>query len=565
MMSRSVPRLVTVWVPDWPVHALVASGTVEPASAVAVMAGHRVLARSAAAEQAGVRHGMRRRDAQATCPWLVVVDADATRDARAFEPVLRALADIVPTVEVTDPGHVAFPTRGPSRRLGGDTALADVIDELLGGVPVLAAASRSGSRSESDAQGAARPWGTGLADGRFTSAVAARRSARGGVPVVVAPGTSAEFLAEFPTRALASPGGLPEELVDLLVRLGLRRLGDVASVPGPDLLARFGIPGRLAHRLATGRDETHALTAVPPLETAVETHLDEPLVQVQAVVFLARSSSETLTADLAARGLVCTRLVVEVDTDDGHRSSRAWYRAGGLSVAAMVERVRWQLEGLAVSSDVSCDDASDVSCDDTGRATGVVRLRLIPDEVRADTGHQAGFWGGETQADETAIRAVARLSALLGPDAVTVPEWRGGRDHAFALVPAASVDWSHRAVHVVESSRMGPWPGRLPAPSPAVRHVAPLPIEVFDDTGRRLVISGRGTLSGQPWQIERPDGQRAAVHAWAGPWPVEERWWDVRSRRAARLQMVVRERNGADGAHLVEVRDGRWWLVADYH
>ena len=38
------------------------------------------------------------------------------------------------------------------------------------------------------------------------------------------------------------------------------------------------------------------------------------------------------------------------------------------------------------------------------------------------------------------------------------------------------------------------------------------------------------------------------VVAWAGPWPVEERWWDSRrARRAVRLQLLVRRRDGRRG------------------
>jgi protein ImuB len=51
------------------------------------------------------------------------------------------------------------------------------------------------------------------------------------------------------------------------------------------------------------------------------------------------------------------------------------------------------------------------------------------------------------------------------------------------------------------------------------------------------------------------------VVAWAGPWPVEERWWNPDStRRLARFQLV-----GADGnAWLLLVEDGRWWTEARY-
>jgi protein ImuB len=51
------------------------------------------------------------------------------------------------------------------------------------------------------------------------------------------------------------------------------------------------------------------------------------------------------------------------------------------------------------------------------------------------------------------------------------------------------------------------------------------------------------------------------VVAWAGPWPVEERWWDPAGhRRRARVQVL----DDTGTAHLLAVEGGRWWLEATY-
>ena len=54
---------------------------------------------------------------------------------------------------------------------------------------------------------------------------------------------------------------------------------------------------------------------------------------------------------------------------------------------------------------------------------------------------------------------------------------------------------------------------------------------------------------------------RWAVHAWAGPWPCDENWWDAeRHRRRARVQVVL-----VDGtAHLLTLEAGRWSVEATY-
>ncbi len=203
---------------------------------------NRVVACTPAARAADVRRHQRRREAQARCPSLQVLAHDPDRDARAFEPVVLALEALTPRIEVTRPGRCAFPTRGPSRYFGGDTALAhravDVVAEVV--PPGVAVA-------------------VGVADGPFAAAHAARtgRPPAGSAVHVVSPGRTPGYLAPLPLRALERP-----ELVDVLGRLGLRTLGDFAALPAADVLGRFGADGLGAHRLARGLD------ARPPATTA---------------------------------------------------------------------------------------------------------------------------------------------------------------------------------------------------------------------------------------------------------------------------------------------------------
>ena len=109
-MSVRPVRTLVLRVDDWPVVAAGATSS-QPA---AVIHANRVVAATAAARVDGVEVGMRRREAQARCPSLTVLDHDPARDARCFEPVVAAVAAaITPRVEVVVPGHLAFPTRGP--------------------------------------------------------------------------------------------------------------------------------------------------------------------------------------------------------------------------------------------------------------------------------------------------------------------------------------------------------------------------------------------------------------------------------------------------------------------
>jgi protein ImuB len=539
--------VLTLWCPSWPV---VAAGAT-PGTPVAVLRANVVIAASPSAQAEGVHPGVRRREAQRTCPGLVVVDHDPGRDARAFEPVLHAVERFTPLVELTRPGACTFTTRGPSRYHGGDTALAVLVAraaaEVLGAVGVAVAGLP----------------GVGVADGRFTALVAARRAATpaaGPSPpiVVVDRGESPAYLAPDPVGALADPeltGALSSveaaeraALVDLLPRLGLRTLGAFAALDTADVAARFGTVGRLVHRLAAGLDERPPAARRPPAELTVSLELDPPAQQVGPVVFAAKHLADVLHARLAADGLAATRVIVQAETEHGEHHERGWRGDGALGPAAIAERVRWQLDGWAQGP--------------TAPTGGITVVRLVPDEVVADTGRQLGFWGGLTQADERATRAVARLVGVCGPEAVTVPEWRGGRDPAdlVALVPAAGVELTGRSRAVGPSSLAGPWPGRVPTPTPSLVHPEPIPVEVHDADGQLVTVSGRGLASAPPARLVL-GGRSHDVVAWAGPWPVEERWWDpVNRRRRARFQLVT-ERGAA---YLAVLEGGAWAVTATY-
>ncbi len=197
-------------------------------------------------------------------------------------------------------------------------------------------------------------------------------------------------------------------------------------------------------------------------------------------MFIAKQLADELAGTLAADGRVCTRLVVVLESEHGECSERSWYRSGGLSAQAMVERVRWQLDAW-----VNLPRGSEQEL--TG---GIVLVRLVPDEVRADEGMQLGLWGGQSEADRQAARAIARLTTLTSDDAVTVPVWNGGRLPAdrYRWVSAAMVDLDHRARAVsaagTGSGPTGPWPGTLPSPSPATVFADPHPAVVVDERRR---------------------------------------------------------------------------------
>ncbi|MEV7264599.1 DNA polymerase Y family protein [Micromonospora aurantiaca] len=552
-MSGEPQRTLLLWCPDWPVLAAEIVDGVPATDPVVVLHANRVIACSERARAEGIRRGLRRREAQGRCPHLTVVDHDPGRDVRAFEPVVAAVEEVVAGVEVIRPGACATAARGPSRYLGGEEAAAERIVEHV-------------------AQSCAVESQAGIADGVFAAGLAAREGR------IVTPGGTREFLAARPVEALGRPA-----LADLLRRLGVRTLGEFAALPAGDVLARFGFDGALAHRLAGGRDDRPLAVRQPPADLTVTADYDEPVDRVDAAAFAARMLAERLHERLAGYGLACTRLGIEAVTAHGQELHRVWRHDGLLTAAAIADRVRWQLDGWLSGSNGRGGTRP-------ARPTaGIVRLRLVPDGVLAQAGLQPGLWGETGEERERAHRALSRVQGILGPEAVVTAVLGGGRSPADQvrlvpwgderaparpgpppLPPAGAAPGAASAPVVVPAGggagrRAGrgravaepPWPGRIPPPAPAVVLPTPLPADVRDAAGEPVVVSARLTVSAAPARLTVGDGRPAEITGWAGPWPVDERWWaPAEARRRARFQVSL-----ADGAALLLAVEGGQWLV----
>ncbi|MBO0828914.1 MAG: DNA polymerase Y family protein [Streptosporangiales bacterium] len=523
----STGRVVALWCPDWPV---VTAGLDDPAAAVAVVADGRVVACSAAARADGVRRGQRQREAQRHCPDLLVRQDAPDVEARAFERVAAAAEQLCPRLEVVRPGICAAPARGPARYFGGERAFAVRLRDAVSSVrPV---------------EGTDRPLDcrVGVADGLFAAVLAARATDPAAPYLVVQPADTATFLGGHHVNVLDRP-----ELTALLVRLGIRTLGEFAVLPDDDVQARFGADGTVAHRLARGRGPRPLAPRSPARDLAVERTFDPPLEQFEQVVFVAKALAHELHAALAELGAVCVRVRVEVTTEDGRGWSRLWRHDGLLSATAVAERVRWQLDAWRATSPAAGEAL-------TG---GLVSLRLGPDQLVHDRDRQLSLWG-EFGTDERVDRAATRIATMLGHGGVTRPLLGGGRGPGEQVT---RVPWGDAVASRLPAE--GSWPGRLPAPAPAVVFRQPLPARLVDAAGEPVAVTGRGAVSAAPDLLAvRPDGGGPVrVTGWTGPWPAEEFWWDPARRvRFARFQVTTED----DRAWLLLLRDERWWAEARY-
>jgi protein ImuB len=206
---------------------------------------------TAAAEAAGVKPGMRLGEALATCPSLVLVDRDPAAVEREWEGVLRRLEDAGFAVDPTDQGVVYFETRGVERLYGG---VQPALERALAAV------------------GSAWDPRIGAAERRFT-ALAAASVARPGQILVVQGQNEEEFLEPLPLSLLPlSPDRYAE-----LEGLGLRRLGELAELPGAAVAERLGVEGRRAWRLAHGGKKARVRGRKPASELAEVLAFPDPV------------------------------------------------------------------------------------------------------------------------------------------------------------------------------------------------------------------------------------------------------------------------------------------------
>lgn len=532
-------RVAALWFPDWPVQAFrleqsatgaagavggagaATAASVTAATPVIIARQHAVLACCRVARAAGVRRGMRLRQAQALCPEAVVAEHNPERDGALFAGVVNALDAVASSIEVLRPGLVVVDAAAAARFHGGeDTAVEMLIDAALFDYLV------------------------GVADEIATAVIAARHAGRG---AAVPAGGSARFLRNQSVQVLrAEPAlGVAAELVDMFDRLGLRTLGEVAALDSAQVANRFGQQGARAHAIARAVADRRVAPELEHPELSVALRPEEPIERVDAAAFAARQLAAQLHARLVQAGKVCLRLKVVAELEGGETVERIWRTREALSESGTADRVRWQLDGWLAGARAAS-------------AGGIVGLELIPVEVAAPQARQ--LWGGGAGSDEDKVRqTIERVQSQLGMDRVLQPREAGGRGVAerVALVPYGEQD---------AAAAQGPWPGRIPAPLPArlgggLNHPASR-VQLADAAGAAVVVTAEALLSSTPYAL-RWGARIYRVAAWAGPWPVDAGWWGPEAVREARLQLVGHDAE-KQRAWLLNWRGGAWRVEAVY-
>ncbi len=381
------------------------------------------------------------------------------------------------------------------------------------------------------------PLGMALADNRFTAEIAARH---GHGPVTVRTGEEAAFLAHLPLDVLP----LPHALAQRLLPLGLRTLGDFASLPRAAVERRYGAEGLALHRLACGQDRRELLPQRETRVLSVLVALECPVDRLALLLPALETALAQLCEWVAEQGCGIVQLALEVvldhalaSADEGAGEPAA---AGGAGLATwtvalpepearmalLLELLRGRLEAAPPGAPVTA-----------------LRLHALRTEPR--TGHQNNLFG-EVARDATRRReALARLAALFGPRAVSTPQVQRAHrleqrwhvpDEGAAAAPAAA-------------------PARPPLPPSSAPTSASHALRWLPEPEELVPVLARGRLA-----AFRRGRQELRVVRFSGPRRLTGGWWK---------QPWVRDEYELltdDGALYRVCRDGvreRWLLLAE--
>ncbi|MXU64914.1 Y-family DNA polymerase [Oceanomicrobium pacificus] len=267
----------------------------QPFAIVAEAANSQILASlSARAEAEGLHRGMALADARALCPDLLSRPAAPLREAAFLATLRRWAGRFSPWAAEEGAESLVLDITGCAHLFGGEAGL---VEEIADGCHRLGLSQRIGLADTLGAAWAlARFAGSPAMSARSGDAIdqeapatrsrafRRKRWERGGhapsapppsapVPRIVPPGHARAALGPLPVSALR----LPPDTVAGLVRLGLRRIEDLAVMPRAALARRFGL--ELVRRLdqAMGAEPEPVSPARPEERFAVRLTLPDPI------------------------------------------------------------------------------------------------------------------------------------------------------------------------------------------------------------------------------------------------------------------------------------------------
>src|SRR5438477_4037143 len=339
----------------------------------------------------GVFPGLTLAEARAICPGLQTRQASVERERAASQAAREAATAVSPRVEEAGPGLLYLDVSGLETLFGDARAVARGLTAAAERVGLRAAVGVA--QSKSVARLAARAAEADL------SLEPTRWGVGGGAFKVVLAGEQREFLAALPLEALE----IPAELYESLRRFGLHSLGDVARLPAGPLAARLGTDASALLRLAHGQDVSPLTPRAEPDLFEEGEELEWDASSIEPLLFVWKGLLDRLTQRLSARGLMAREIYLQLRLADASWDERA------LDLAAPTREAPSLLQLLRLSVESRPPPA------------GVRAVRLSAAPTR-EVLEQMALFGPRGASPTQLAAAVARLSALVGPERVGRPQ-----------------------------------------------------------------------------------------------------------------------------------------------
>jgi protein ImuB len=292
-------RVMSLWLPSWPIERRrrpSASRSAPPAEAertviVEWVGGRGLLAAVDSRLVDSIAPGMPLADARAIAPGIVALDADPEGDAAALRRLAHWCGRYSPWTATDGADGIWLDLTGVAHLFGDEAGLAaDLVARLR----------RQGLSARA-----------AVAD---TPGAASALARAGREPITVVPrGATKLALALLPVGTLR----LPLETIELMERLGLRRIGDLYKLPRPALVARFGLAA--AERLDQALGSLpEPLSPLPPAPTrSSHRRFAEPIARPEDLASAIASLAEALCRALAGDGVGARRLALRFYRVDG--------------------------------------------------------------------------------------------------------------------------------------------------------------------------------------------------------------------------------------------------------
>ena len=270
----------------------------------------------------GVRSAMPVGQARRLCPQAVFLPPDMPAYIEASRAVMRVFHDVTPLVEPLSIDEAFLDVAGAQRLLGSPATIARLIKRRI--------ATELGLTCT-----------VGVASTKFVAKLASTQAKPDGLLVVPAAGVL-DFLHPLPVDAL---WGVGNRTAEVLRRLGLRRVGDVAAAPIGMLRQALGeATAKHLHDLAWGRDPRPVL-AGGRVEKSIgsETTFDTDVSDVDTVRRTLLSLATRVGARLRRSGYVGRTVAIKVRLADFRTLTRSRTLAAPTDVARDIFAAAWAL------------------------------------------------------------------------------------------------------------------------------------------------------------------------------------------------------------------------------